>query len=336
MTTTQICLRPTAPFRLDLTAWALRRRSRNAIDRWDGSEYSRSLYLNGTLVDLGVKQSGPPEDPKLVIRAIRHGRAVSASRIRAIVGRLLGLSVDMSDFYKLVAANARLKTLTDKFRGFHPPCFPTVFEAAVNAICCQQLSLEVGIELSNRLAAAACTDARNIEHAFPRPYEVVGLSEQKLHALGFSRQKIAALLGLARLLIEDKAYLEKLASLDDDSARARLLDIKGIGRWSADYILLRGMGRLNSFPGDDIAAQTGLRRWLGIKERGGRSLYDRIERALRRYNPFQGLIYFHLLLAGLDERGVLVPGQDSNHRGTGVSEGLLEAQVTKLNAEPAS
>jgi DNA-3-methyladenine glycosylase II len=323
MTTTQVYLRPAPPFRLDLTAWALRRRPRNTIDRWDGAEYSRSLYLNGTLVDLGVKQSGPPDDPKLVIRITHHGRAVEASRIRAVVRRLLGLSVDMSDFYKLAAANARLKALADKFRGFRPPCFPTVFEAAVNAICCQQLSLEVGIELFNRLAAAARTDAGNIGHAFPRPCEVARLSEQKLHELGFSRQKIAALLGLARLLIKDKAYLEKLASLDDDSARARLLDIKGIGRWSADYILLRGMGRLSSFPGDDIAAQAGLQRWLGIKGRGSRSLYDRIQRALRRYHPFQGLIYFHLLLAGLGERGVLVPGQDSNHRGTGVSEVAL-------------
>src|SRR5579875_4063628 len=108
MTTTHVYLRPTAPFRLDLTAWALRRRPRNAVDRWDGAEYSRSLYLNGTLVDLGVKQSGPPDDPKLVIRTIQHGRAVSVSWIRAVVGRLLGLSVDMSDFYKLAAANARL------------------------------------------------------------------------------------------------------------------------------------------------------------------------------------------------------------------------------------
>ena len=58
----------------------------------------------------------------------------------------------MTDWYRMAAADARLRPLADTFRGMKPPRFPTMFEAVVNAFACQQLSLEVGLELLNRLA----------------------------------------------------------------------------------------------------------------------------------------------------------------------------------------
>jgi DNA-3-methyladenine glycosylase II len=307
--TTHFYLQPTPPFRLDLTVWALRRRPRNAIDQWDSARYSRRLHIDGNRIELSVRQIAPANDPKLEVLCVHRRREVADSSIRGIVDRLLGVSVGMADFYKLAAKNDRLKALATRYAGFRPPRFPTAFEAAVNAVCCQQLSLEVGLELLNRLATAAETEhTRNrTPPAFPRPRDVARLSEQRLRELGFSRQKATTMLGLVRLLNEDERYLDRLAELDDGSARAGLLAIKGIGRWSAEYILLRGMGRLSVFPADDIAARKNLLRWLGIGASGAQSAYEQIQEALRQWRPFQGLVYFHLLLASLDERGLLEP-----------------------------
>ena len=304
---TRFYLRPVPPFRLDLTVWALRRRPRNAIDQWDGSKYSRILYIDGRRVELGVRQTAPADDPELEVSCAYRGREVAVSSVRDIVERLLGVNVRMAEFYRLAEGDPRLRALATRFLGLRSPCFPTAFEAALNAVCCQQLSLEVGLELVNRLATAAETEHTRNETppAFPRPRDVARLSEQRLRGLGFSRQKAATLLGLARLLNEDERYLDRLAELDDGSARAGLLAIKGIGRWSAEYILLRGMGRLSVFPADDIAARKNLLRWLGIDVGGSRSAYEQIQEALRQWRPFQGLVYFHLLLANLDERALL-------------------------------
>src|SRR5437660_12834793 len=49
---------PTLPFRLDLTVWTARRRSGNAVDRWDGHVYRRVLVLHGTPVEIAVEQAG--------------------------------------------------------------------------------------------------------------------------------------------------------------------------------------------------------------------------------------------------------------------------------------
>ena len=73
---------------------------------------------------------------------------------RSVLELLLGLRIDLTDWYRMAAGDARLRPLADTFRGMKPPRFPTMFEAVVNAFACQQLSLGVGLELLNRLASS--------------------------------------------------------------------------------------------------------------------------------------------------------------------------------------
>ena len=56
-------LRPVPPFRLDFTVWALRRRQRNLIDRWDGSRYQRAIVIEGRAIELTVHQRGLATSP---------------------------------------------------------------------------------------------------------------------------------------------------------------------------------------------------------------------------------------------------------------------------------
>jgi DNA-3-methyladenine glycosylase II len=78
------------------------------------------------------------------------------------------------------------------------------------------------------------------------------------------------------------------------------MDLHGVGRWTAEYVLLRGLGRTNVFPGDDVGARKRLAMWLG---RDKPLDYDGVKRAVRRWQPYAGLVYFHLLLAGLVKSG---------------------------------
>jgi DNA-3-methyladenine glycosylase II len=78
--------------------------------------------------------------------------------------------------------------------------------------------------------------------------------------------------------------------------------LRGVGRWTAEYALLRGLGRLHVFPGDDVGARNNLARWLDCRA----SLdYEGVRAAVRHWQPYAGLVYFHLLLASLAERGTL-------------------------------
>jgi DNA-3-methyladenine glycosylase II len=135
--------------------------------------------------------------------------------------------------------------------------------------------------------------------AFPRAAELACASIPSLRSLGFSNHKSAAIIEIASAIGRGEFQPDQLGELDDDTLLARLDQLRGVGRWTAEYVLLRGYGRLNIFPGDDIGAQNSLKRWLGLR----RSLdYDRTNKILRQWRPYCGLIYLHLLLKYLEER----------------------------------
>jgi DNA-3-methyladenine glycosylase II len=290
--------RPMPPFRLDFTVWVLRRRPRNLVDRWDGTTYRRVIVMGGRSTELAVRQRGSIAKPLLIVTATPPPRTpLNRRRIRLVVDRLLGLRIDMTDWYRLAAHHPRLRLLADMFRGMKPPRFPTMFEAVMNAFACQQLSLEVGLELLNRLATLSRKGG-----AFPTAQDVARLRPEKLRAIGFSGQKVRAILSLARGIERRELDLESLAREDDAVVRQRLLELRGVGRWTAEYVLLRGLGRLHVFPGDDVGAQKRLARWLG---RPGPLDYAGVAKAVARWQPYAGLVYLHLLLEGLSRSGAM-------------------------------
>ena len=321
MNSLTFALDPLPPFRLDLTVWTLRRRPDNLVDRWDGRAYQRILALPGDdgvsnddnrAVEMAVTQSGAPDTPRLhvTLTGARLSPALEAAA-RTTIERTLGLRVDLSAFYRFAATDARLGPLARRFRGVKPPRLPTVFETLANAIACQQITLTQGIRLLNRLAetygpatASASGEALALAHAFPRPQDVAGLEPEELKTLGFSASKGRALVELAGAVAQGDLDLEGLAALDDDAALAHLLPLRGVGRWSAEYVLLRGLGRTHIFPGDDVGARNNLQRWLGLPNRLD---YAGVHEALAGWKGYGGMIYFQLLLQSLTEQKVISP-----------------------------
>ncbi len=301
-----LVLRPRAPFRLDFTVWALRRRSRNLIDRWDAATYRRVIVVETRPTELAVRQAGSAAAPSLIVTATPPLRTREERReVRSVLDRLLGLRIDLTGWYRTAVGDARLRPLIDRFLGMKPPRFPTMFEALVNAFACQQLSLEVGLELLNRLATISSTrfgTLRDARYAFPTAHDVARLPPETYHAIGFSGQKVRALVDLAQAITRRQLALESIDGEDDAVVRQRLLELRGVGRWTAEYVLLRGLGRLSVFPGDDVGAQKRLAHWLG---RSRPFDYAGVAKAVERWQPYAGLVYFHLLLDGLARSGAL-------------------------------
>jgi DNA-3-methyladenine glycosylase II len=301
-----LIIRPVPPFRLDLTVWALRRRTHNAIDRWDGTTYRRVIVVGGRSAEVEVRQAGSTATPRLIVTATPALRSRSErQRVRSAIDRLLGTRVDLRDWYRTAEDDPRLESLAVRFRGMKPPQLLTVFETLVNAFACQQLSLVVGLELLNRLAVVCDvkrgTGARS-RYAFPTPGDVVRHNAADYRAIGFSRQKVDALLTLAQGIHRGRIAVEGLWRYNDAEASSRPRELRGVGRWTAEYVLLRGLGRLHVFPGDDVGAQKSLVRWLG---RRAPLDYAGVSKATEKWQPYASMVYFHLLLDGLSRAGVL-------------------------------
>ncbi len=302
--TASFALEPAPPFRLDLTVWTLRRRLDNLFDRWDGKTYLRVLIEDDKPFEIAVMQLGESKSPQL--RVALTGKTLT-SKTKAFVTvaleRLLGIKIDLQKFYRLSKKDQWLEPFVSQFQGMKPPRLLTPFEALVNAIACQQLTLTMGIRLLNRLTEAygmALKTEAGIVHAFPRPQDLANADIEDLRKMGFSYQKARYLTTISRFIVDGELNLDTIAQLDDKEAVARLCELKGVGRWTAEYVLLRGLGRTHIFPADDVGARNNLQRWLDLS---GTMTYDNTREALSRWDGYGGLVYFHLLLKSLTEKG---------------------------------
>lgn len=255
---------------------------------------------------LAVTEDGTPDAPRLAVTLAgdpidRRGE----TEARRALERVLGLEVDLSGFAAMAAADPSLGGLVTRMRGLKPPRFPTVFEGLANGVACQQLSLVVGVHLLNRLTAAYGRPAEvgsDGLRAFPGPAELGAVDPAELKSLGFSLAKARTIVDSARAILDGSLDLEALEGEEDGAVLERLMGLHGVGRWTAQYVMLRGLGRLHIFPGDDVGARNKLEIFLGLD---GQLDYAGVERVVSRWGPYGGLVYFHLLLDSLSKAGLV-------------------------------
>lgn len=299
-------LRAKPPFRLDLTVWALRRRESNIIDNWDGQCYQRVMIILGKPILVGVYQNNI-KSSSLIVTTHRKVSALEINDIKQNIKILFGLSYNSKDFYYLAVKDKYLKDLVKRFIGLKPPQFLTIFESLCNAIACQQLSLNVGIELLNRFARHYGKKVKyntKTYYAFPTPLTITKCKPKALQKLGFSLRKSKVLIEIAKSLkTQERVLQKKFTKISDKDILTYLQSIKGIGRWSAEYVLLRGLGRLNIFPGDDVGAQKNLQKFLHLRRKMD---YEEVTKIIKPWFPYAGLIYFHLLLNNINQQKCLV------------------------------
>jgi DNA-3-methyladenine glycosylase II len=215
----------------------------------------------------------------------------------------------------MAAPDPLLGPLVERMRGLRPPRFPTVFEALVNGVACQQLSLSVGIHLLNRLVAdrgRPVPGHPDGPRAFPTPADLAAVAPAELKLHGFSLAKARTIVETARAIVAGELDLESLENLDDRAAIDRLTSLRGVGRWTAEYVMLRGLGRLHFFPGDDVGAHNKLRRFFDIDVELD---YDRVAQLVAPWYPYAGVVYFHLLLDSLSQAGLVTYHEARRHTG---------------------
>ena len=289
------------PYRLDLTVSALRRMASNLVDVYtpDG-RYLRALGGFAEPVIVSVTQ---PRADALAVSV--RGRIGDTEPALASVRRILGTERDLSDFERHAGAIPWLAPLERRMRGLKPPRYPTLFEACACAIVFQQLSLYSASAIMRRLILALGTtlDYDGVPLAvFPGFEVVLGADDAVLRAAGLSAGKLATLRRVAEAIASgalSEAMLEARSSTD---AASLLRDIKGIGPWTAAVILLRGLGRLDVFPGNDSSVAANLALVAGERVDAG-PVVDTL-------GSQRGMLYFCLLLARLEARGEIGRASD--------------------------
>ncbi len=287
-----------APYRLDLTVSVLRRLSTNVVDVLTSE--GQYVHAFGSAHGPIVARVAQVRFDTLKIAIESEARAAAEHpEVLALVRRMLGVDRDIAHFARAAHAIRWLRPLARRMRGVKPPRYPTLWEAFVNAIAFQQVSLQAASTIVRRLIVALGTP---FEHEgtqlylFPSAERVLGATDGVLRTAGLSAAKIGTLRRSGEALVSGalgEAMLENKASPE---AAMRLREIKGIGPWTATLILLRGLGRLDVFPMQDTSVARNLALVAG-------DVPIDVPRLLTALSPEQGMLYYHLLLARLEARG---------------------------------
>lgn len=167
----------------------------------------------------------------------------------------------------------RLKTLLDAVSerdvqikkaveavGYPPPRErPSGFPTLLSAIVGQQVSVQAAAAILGRVVDLMDGD--------PAPEKIPHLSDDDLRGAGLSRQKVRYVRSLSDTVLAGKLDFSAISRLPDEEAIAAIIQVKGLGRWSAEMYMMFALGREDIWPVDDLGVQEGVARMLSLTER---------------------------------------------------------------------
>ncbi len=237
---------------------------------WEQLEYSsRSLVFVGDGRRL-LRAWGPAETPWVL--AVEPGRGrwqveawgadIGPGAARAAARALFSFDHRLEEFYRCVRQDRVLRGTERRFRGLRLPRDANLYEALFHSILGQQLSVRAANTMKQRLfdRAGSVLTAWSVEvPCVPRPSELGALGVEGRRAAGLSGAKARA---LGRLAEAAPSFGEtRVATLGTgplEPAIASLTQLPGVGRWTAENALLRGVGRPDVFVGGDLGVRVAL------------------------------------------------------------------------------
>ena len=229
----------------------------DAVDVVEGTTYRRVIAMNGNRAALEIDLA----NGEIALRssAWEHTpRASERAALRGVAKHMVGADVDLAAFARTVAEDPTMSALERRFRGVKVPQTPTPFDALLWAILGQQITTAFAHALKRRLATTFGEPmlVRGIaRYALPSPERLAALDLEALGVISATRAKSRAIVEAARAVVDGSLDFEEMAGLETEALIARLCRLRGVGRWTAEYVAMRGFARTDSLPAGDVALQ---------------------------------------------------------------------------------
>jgi DNA-3-methyladenine glycosylase II len=297
---------PLPPFSLELSAEVFSSGDSH-VRAYSKGVYNQVLRANSGLVYAKITSKGTAENPKLSVE-LKANQPINAKTKQAALDSItyiFSLNFDLAAFYKEIEKDHAMHQITAQLCGFKFPTTPTAFEGLVDAIVEQQISIKVARTLEERLAKKFGDQLiinGETYSVFPTPQNVVDASLSDVQNCGLSLRKAEYIYNAAKLIVEGKLNLEAMKQNPDlEKTVSELDDVKGIGVWTAELTILRGMQRYDVLPADDF----GIRRVISNYYCNGRPIKAQEAREIAKaWGKYCGLAAFYLIIA--EVKGLVV------------------------------
>lgn len=275
-----LLVRPISPFSHDLFLAYIGARAMPGIEFVADDSYKRTIRIENEPATLELNF----RDDAVLVRC--HPDP-GDELVRPLVERLLAPNTDVGPIEVALSADPQLAPIVARQRGLRIPGSTDPFELTVRAILGQQISVAAAARLAGKIAARYGQPVSGLPHGLTTLFPAAGdLASADMETLGIPRSRAGAIRALAEQV--DAAQLQLAGDLPPGVIRRSLLDISGIGPWTASYAALRGLGDGDAIPCADL----GLRTALG--EPGTPISEKEVEARASAWAPWRGYGAMHL------------------------------------------
>jgi DNA-3-methyladenine glycosylase II len=292
-------VKATAPFDFDLTVQIFRSDDKE-IRTNAGGKFNQVLHLNNKLALVTLTSAGTVEQPRIGVE-LKSNQPISAEDKQVTekaIKFIFNLDFSLCTFYQDIKIDSTMSKIAQQLYGLKNPTTATVFEALVDSIVEQQISIKVAHTIERRIIKSfgekLVVDGEAF-FAYPSPQNIANHSLSDVKGCGLSQRKAEYIWGVAKLIADGKLNLEGMKNQDDPQKIISELDeIRGIGVWTAELTMLRGMQHLDALPADDF----GIRRVISRYYCGGRPIDAADAREIAKvWGTWKGLAAFYLIIA---------------------------------------
>jgi len=292
-------IKSTAPFNFDLTAHIFSFGDKQ-IRIYTNNQFSQVLNINGKLALIKLAALGTVDQPNIIVE-VKSNFAIAEEDVQkaeAAVKFIFNLSFDLRSFYNEIKNDYTMTKIAQQLYGLKNPTTPTVFEALFDSIVEQQISIKVAHTIEERLIkkfGEALTLDSETYYAYPTPQNIACNNVEEIGSCGLTQRKAEYIQETAQLIVDGKLNLEQLKTYKNPEEIISKLDaIRGIGIWTAELTMLRGMQKLDALPADDL----GVRRVISRYYRDGKPIKTAEAREIAKaWGRWKGLAAFYLIIA---------------------------------------
>ena len=295
------CLFPRPPYDFSLSA-AIFGRGDPQVRTFGQGIFRQALDIGDTAVLVEVSSQGSVNAPSLCL-SIRSDTTLSKSKtekVQALISSMFNIDDDLLPFYTAMESDPVMTALVKRLWGVKAPTTPTVFEALTDSIIEQQISLAAAHSIEHRLIRTVGTPLildNTTWYCYPAPQVLARTTDATFRACGLTLRKGEYIRDITRHIIEGTLDLDHFKTCSDtESIISEMVKIRGVGRWTAELTILRGLHRADSFPADDI----GVRRFISQYYRDGVKISPAQARDFSgQWGAWKGFAAYYLEVADL-------------------------------------
>jgi DNA-3-methyladenine glycosylase II len=292
-------IKPVPPFSLDLSAQVFVGGDSH-VRSYSGDVFQQVLRVGGEMVLAKLTSKGTVEDPRLTVELIADSQITPQTKMamEKTIRRIFNLDFDLQSFYSEARNDSVMRHITRQLCGYKFPTTPTVFESLVDAIVEQQISIKVARVIEERFAKKF-GDKTYIDgeccYVFPTAKNIADASFGDIQQVGLSKRKAEYIYNAAKLIVNGELDIEEMGKeVDVDRVITLLDEVKGIGVWTAELTMFRGMQRWDVLPADDF----GIRRVISAYYCNGKPINASEAREIAKtWGKWKGLAAFYLITA---------------------------------------